>query len=36
VLLLFLIGLEIRLDQLRSLGRDVLAFGLPQIVLSAL
>src|SRR5262244_2386911 len=36
VLLLFLIGLEIRLDQLRRLGRDVLAFGLPQIVLSAL
>jgi glutathione-regulated potassium-efflux system ancillary protein KefC len=36
VLLLFLIGLEIKLDQLRRLGRDVLAFGLPQIVLSAL
>jgi len=36
VLLLFLIGLEIRLDELRRLGRDVLAFGLPQIVLSAL
>jgi glutathione-regulated potassium-efflux system ancillary protein KefC len=36
VLLLFLIGLEIQLDQLRRLGRDVLAFGLPQIVLSAL
>jgi Kef-type K+ transport system membrane component KefB len=36
VLLLFLIGLEIRLDQLRRLGRDVLAFGLPQIVISAL
>lgn len=35
VLLLFLIGLEIQLDQLRRLGRDVLAFGLPQIVLSA-
>ena len=36
VLLLFLIGLEIKIDQLRRLGRDVLAFGLPQIVLSAL
>ena len=36
VLLLLLIGLEIRLDELRRLGRDVLAFGLPQIVLSAL
>jgi len=36
VLLLFLIGLEIKLDQLRRLGRDVLAFGVPQIVLSAL
>ena len=36
VLLLFLIGLEIQLDQLRRLGRDVLAFGLPQIILSAL
>jgi len=36
VLLLFLIGLEIKLDQLRSLGRDVLAFGVPQIILSAL
>jgi glutathione-regulated potassium-efflux system protein KefB len=35
VLLLFLIGLEIQLDQLRRLGRDMLAFGLPQIVLSA-
>ena len=30
VLLLFLIGLEIRLNQLRRLGRDVLAFGLPK------
>ena len=30
VLLLFLIGLEIRLDQLRRLGRDVLSFGLPK------
>jgi Kef-type K+ transport system membrane component KefB len=36
VLLLFLIGLEIQLDQLRRLGRDVLTFGAPQIVLSAL
>ena len=36
VLLLFLIGLEIRLDELRRLGRDILAFGLPQIGLSAL
>ena len=36
VLLLFSIGLEIRLDQLRRLGRDVLAFGVPQITLSAL
>jgi glutathione-regulated potassium-efflux system protein KefB len=36
VLLLFLIGLEIQLDQLRRLGRDVLAFGVPQITLSAL
>jgi glutathione-regulated potassium-efflux system protein KefB len=36
VLLLFLIGLEIQLEQLRRLGRDVLAFGIPQIVLSAL
>src|SRR6516225_9390076 len=33
---MFLIGLEIKLDQLRRLGRDVLAFGVPQIVLSAL
>jgi Kef-type K+ transport system membrane component KefB len=30
VLLLFLIGLEIQLDQLRRLGRDVLAFGIPK------
>jgi hypothetical protein len=30
VLLLFLIGLEIQLDQLRRLGRDVLAFGVPK------
>jgi glutathione-regulated potassium-efflux system ancillary protein KefC len=36
VLLLFLIGLEIQLDQLRRLGRDVLALGVPQIILSAL
>ena len=36
VLLLFLIGLEVQLDQLRRLGRDVLAFGVPQIILSAL
>jgi len=36
VLLLFLIGLEIQLDQLGRLGRDVLAFGVPQIILSAL
>ena len=36
VLLLFSIGLEIRLDQLRRLGRDALAFGIPQIILSAL
>jgi glutathione-regulated potassium-efflux system protein KefB len=36
VLLLFLIGLEIQLDQLRRLGRDVLAFGIPQLTLSAL
>ena len=36
VLLLFSIGLEIRLDQLRRLGRDALAFGVPQIILSAL
>jgi glutathione-regulated potassium-efflux system protein KefB len=36
VLLLFLIGLEIQFDQLRRLGRDVLAFGVPQIILSAL
>jgi glutathione-regulated potassium-efflux system protein KefB len=36
VLLLFLIGLEIQLDQLRRLGREVLAFGMPQITLSAL
>jgi glutathione-regulated potassium-efflux system protein KefB len=36
VLLLFMIGLEIKLDQLRRLGRDLLAFGVPQITLSAL
>jgi Kef-type K+ transport systems, membrane components len=36
VLLFFSIGLEIRLDQLRRLGRDALAFGIPQIILSAL
>jgi glutathione-regulated potassium-efflux system protein KefB len=36
VLLLFMIGLEIQLDQLRRLGRDLLAFGVPQITLSAL
>ena len=36
VLLLFTIGLEIKLDQLRRLGRDLLAFGVPQITLSAL
>jgi glutathione-regulated potassium-efflux system protein KefB len=36
VLLLFLIGLEIRLEELRRLGRDVLTLGLPQIVISAL
>ena len=36
ILLLFLIGLEIQLDQLRRLGRDVLAFGVPQIILTAL
>ena len=36
VLMLFLIGLEIQLDQLRRLGRDVLAFGVPQIIFSAL
>jgi glutathione-regulated potassium-efflux system protein KefB len=35
-LLLFLIGLEIQLEQLRRLGREMVAFGLPQIVLSAL
>jgi glutathione-regulated potassium-efflux system protein KefB len=36
VLLLFMIGLEIKLGQLRRLGRDLLAFGVPQITLSAL
>jgi Kef-type K+ transport system membrane component KefB len=35
VLLLFLIGLEITPPQLRSLGRDVLILGLPQIAVTA-
>ena len=30
VLLLLLIGLEIKLDQLRRLGHDVFAFGAPR------
>jgi glutathione-regulated potassium-efflux system protein KefB len=36
ILLLFLIGLEIQPTQLRGLGRDALAFGVPQVLLSAL
>jgi Kef-type K+ transport system membrane component KefB len=35
VLLLFLIGLEIKPSQLSSLGRDAISFGLPQIAVSA-
>jgi glutathione-regulated potassium-efflux system protein KefB len=35
ILLLFLIGLEVSPSQLRGLGRDALAYGLPQIGLSA-
>ena len=34
ILLLFLIGLEITPPQLRGLGRDALAYGLPQILIS--
>ena len=36
ILLLFLIGLEIEPEQLRRLGRDVLTFGIPQIVLTVI
>jgi glutathione-regulated potassium-efflux system protein KefB len=35
ILLLFLIGIEMKPRELRYLGRDVIAFGIPQIVLSA-
>ena len=35
ILLLFLIGLEIKPSQLSSLGRDAISFGLPQITISA-
>jgi glutathione-regulated potassium-efflux system ancillary protein KefC len=35
VLLLFLIGLEIKPPQLRALGRDALTLGMPQIIVSA-
>ncbi len=35
ILLLFLIGLEIKPSQLSSLGRDAISFGLPQIAISA-
>jgi sodium/hydrogen exchanger family protein len=35
ILLLFLIGLEIKPSQLSSLGRDAISFGLPQIAVSA-
>src|SRR4029077_9027140 len=35
ILLLFLIGLEIKPSQLSSLGRDAVSFGLPQIAVSA-
>jgi glutathione-regulated potassium-efflux system protein KefB len=35
ILLLFLIGLETTPPQLRSLGRDALTFGVPQITVSA-
>jgi hypothetical protein len=35
VLLLFLIGLEMKPSQLSSLGRDAISFGLPQIAVSA-
>jgi len=34
ILLLFLIGIEMRPEELRRLGRDVMAFGLPQIILT--
>jgi glutathione-regulated potassium-efflux system protein KefB len=36
ILLLFVIGLEIKPSQMRSLGRDAAALGVPQIILSAL
>jgi glutathione-regulated potassium-efflux system ancillary protein KefC len=36
VLLLFLIGLEIKPPQLRELGRDAFGLGVPQVVVSAL
>ena len=36
ILLLFLIGLETTPPQLRSLGRNALTFGVPQIAVSAL
>jgi glutathione-regulated potassium-efflux system ancillary protein KefC len=35
ILLLFLIGLEMKPSQLSSLGRDAISFGLPQIAVSA-
>jgi glutathione-regulated potassium-efflux system ancillary protein KefC len=35
ILLLFLIGIEMKPPELRRLGRDVIAFGTPQIVLTA-
>ena len=35
VLLLFLIGLEIKPSQLRSLGRDAITLGIPQIAVTA-
>jgi glutathione-regulated potassium-efflux system ancillary protein KefC len=35
ILLLFLIGIEMKPSELRRLGRDVVAFGVPQIALTA-
>jgi Kef-type K+ transport system membrane component KefB len=35
ILLLFLIGLEMKPSQLSGLGRDAISFGLPQIAVSA-
>jgi glutathione-regulated potassium-efflux system ancillary protein KefC len=35
ILLLFLIGIEMKPPELRRLGRDVIAFGIPQIILTA-